>query len=739
MAIDNKLYLAIYWHMHQPYYRNQVTGECSLPWVRLHCIKDYYDMPAMLESFPNIHQTFNLVPSLLDQIEEYARGGSDKFLDLTLKPAEGLTEEDKNFILHNFFMVNWDHMVEIYPRYSELLRLRGYHTSPGLLREVQRYFRPQDFLDLQVWFNLSWFDPYFHEKKPLIKELIKKDRGFTEEEKGKLIDLQFEIIRDTLNLYKRLQEQGIIEVTTTPYYHPILPLLINTDCARMAVPHMSMPSEPFRHPEDAEHQIKEAVKRYEEVFGRTPRGFWPSEGSVSEEAASLLAKHGIHWLGTDEGILANSLGTSIGREVSGECLKPTLLYQPYYFEKEGRKVNLIFRDHTLSDLLGFVYSKWNAFDAAEDFIKRLRRIKSKLPSGLEDGRPPLVSVILDGENAWEYYKNDGRDFLLLLYEKLSLEKDLVNCTVSEYLEKYPPKEKLPRLFAGSWINSNFSIWIGHEEDNTAWDLLTQTRKDLVESQQDVNHRSAPEKLQKAWEEIYIAEGSDWCWWFGEDHSSGNDEEFDNLFREHLKNVYHLLEKEPPTQLYVPVLRKDKKIKPLTEPTAFITPRIDGEVTSYYEWISAGHLDVSRTGGTMHQARSYISHIYYGFNVNNFYLRLDVTLDLKDPAVEKLNFYLNFLSPLKKSIGFNIEPKKKGISFYDYLNEHKVKNQEITGAALDVVEISIPFKVLEAVTQKEVQFIIVIKEDQHELERWPQRGYISFLVPSEDFERIMWQV
>lgn len=738
MSVNEKLYLAIYWHMHQPYYRNKFTGECTLPWVRLHCTKDYYDMPALLESFPSIHQTFNLVPSLMDQIEEYACGGSDRFLDLSKKPAEELSLEDKIFILHNFFMVNWDNMVEIYPRYSELLRMRGYHTSPSQVQEIQRYFTPQDLLDLQVWFNLSWFDPFFQETKPFIKSLIKKDRGFTEEEKIKLLEIQKEIVGDTLSIYKKLQNEGIIEVTTTPYYHPILPLLIDTDCARTALPRINLPANNFSHPEDAEHQIRKAIERYQEFFGQNPRGFWPSEGSVSEEAVLLLAKNGVAWIGTDEGILTNSLGVSISRDISGECQKPTLLYQPYFFEKDGQRIYLVFRDHTLSDLFGFIYSKWDAKDAVEDFIKRLKRIKGKLPSGLEDGRPPLVSIILDGENAWEYYKNDGRDFLMMLYDRLSSEKNIVSCTVSEYLEKYPPRQKLPKLFAGSWINSNFAIWIGHEEDNTAWDLLSQTRNELLEYQKN-NPDESSEKLQKAWEEVYIAEGSDWCWWFGEDHYSGNDEEFDNLFREHLKNVYYFIDKEPPNNLYVPVLRKDKKIKPLAEPRGFITPTIDGEITSYYEWISAGHLDVTRTGGTMHQARSYISDIYYGFNLSNFYLRLDTTVDLKDITIENLNFSLNFLSPHKRSFELRVNPMKNKIEFYLNFIEDKKEIGEMEGAALDVMEICIPFKLLEAKIQDEVQFLIVVKKDQHELERWPQRGYISFFVPGEDFERIMWQV
>ncbi len=457
--------------MHQPYYKDDISGSYILPWVRMHGIKDYYDMPALLSDFPAIHQTFNVVPSLLKQIRDYVENGAtDKFLTLTLKPAAELDQDDKLFLLRNSFMANWDTMIKPYPAYWSLLDRRGYSVSPNDLRNATRYYTTQDYLDLQVWFNLTWFDPVFKQNDPFIKSLIQKGSNFNENEKALLIRKQRDVMALIIPEYKRLAELGRIELTTTPFYHPILPLLYDTDLAKIAVPDIHLPQNRFRHPEDAQAQIERAMDYHEKLFGSRPSGMWPSEGSVAEEILPLLADAGVKWIGTDEGVLARSLGRPIERDFAGVMKNPEVLYQPYLAGKGDKRVSMVFRDHTLSDLIGFVYSKWDYKNAVHDLIDRLHRVRR----GLADG-PHLVSIILDGENAWEYYQNDGRDFFLYLYERLSGEQGIRCVTVGEYLKEHPAQASIEHLHAGSWINSNFRIWIGHEEDNRAWDLLSQTR------------------------------------------------------------------------------------------------------------------------------------------------------------------------------------------------------------------------------------------------------------------------
>ena len=311
---DEPLNIAFVWHMHQPYYKDDMTGSYILPWVRMHGIKDYYHMPALLTDFPDLHQTFNLVPSLLKQIIDYTENGAvDKFLALTLKPAADLDQQDKLFLLKNFFMANWDTMIRPYRDYWRLLDRRGYSVSPNDLLNSVRYFTTQDYLDLQVWFNLTWFDPLFKNNDPLLMGMVKKGSGFNENEKALLVQKQREIMALIIPEYKRLAEAGRIELTTTPFYHPILPLLYDTDLAKVAVPDIHLPTSRFAHPEDARVQLERALDYHERLFGARPRGLWPAEGSVSEDIIPLLAEEGIAWIGTDEGVLARSFGIHIER------------------------------------------------------------------------------------------------------------------------------------------------------------------------------------------------------------------------------------------------------------------------------------------------------------------------------------------------------------------------------------------------------------------------------------------
>jgi len=721
--------------MHQPYYKDDLTGSYILPWVRMHGIKDYYDMPALLTDFPDIHQTFNLVPSLLKQINDYVdNGATDAFLSVALKPASDLELEEKIFLLKNSFMANWDTMIKPYPGYWRLLDRRGFSVSYDDLLNATRYFTDQDYRDLQVWFNLTWFDPLFKQTDPMVKGLIEKGANFTEQEKTLLLRKQREVMGLIIPEYRRLARQGRIELTTTPFYHPILPLLCDTDLAKVAIPDIHLPSKRFVHPEDAQAQVDRAIKFHEQLFGSRPAGMWPSEGSVAEEILPMLADAGIQWIGTDEGVLARSLGIHIERDFAGIMKNPAVLYKPYLAGKEGSRVSVVFRDHTLSDLVGFVYSKWDYKNAVHDLIDRLHRVRRSLPQG-----PHLASIILDGENAWEYYQNDGRDFFLYLYERLSREQGLRCVSVGEYLKENPAQTQIERLHAGSWINENFRIWIGHEEDNRAWDLLSQTRDALSEH---ASRGGEPARLEKAREEIYIAEGSDWCWWYGDDHFSENDKEFDLLFRTHLMNVYRILGLDVPDDLYVPILREDRQALPTVELTAFLAPTIDGRVTNYFEWLPAGFYDVSQSGGAMHRGDSIITHIYYGFDLKNLFLRIDPSGNLRDEKVSELAFYVNFISPKGLDLEMRIVPQERRVSatlFRGENSERKQIAQINTVAAYEIIELAVPFELLGVTPNNEVQLFLTVERDGSEIEKWPYRGFIQFKVPTDDFEAMMWQV
>ncbi|MBI3593132.1 MAG: hypothetical protein HY099_06615, partial [Nitrospirae bacterium] len=357
-------------------------------------------------------------------------------------------------------------MIKPFPRYYELLVKRGVRFTKSDIARASKYFDEHDIRDLQVLFNLCWIDPMFRKSDAFMKGLEQKGRDFTEEEKHMLINKQFGILKEIIPEYRKMSQTGQVELSVSPFYHPILPLVWDTNCARIAMPNVNLPKRRFSHPEDAVKQIRMAVEYFEKLFGHKPSGMWPSEGSVSEDAVRAIRAEGIRWIATDEEVLARSLGRSF-RSPEGYLTDAAGLYRPYQFSD----VSMIFRDHKLSDLIGFVYSGWNPEKAVNDFIGKLVQIKNTLPKD----RPYIVPVILDGENAWEYYTNDGHDFLRRLYHALSNDTRFRTVTVSEFIKEHDAGDRLERLHAGSWINANFGIWLGHEEDNLSWDYLAQAR------------------------------------------------------------------------------------------------------------------------------------------------------------------------------------------------------------------------------------------------------------------------
>lgn len=722
---DKPLYIAFLWHMHQPYYKDPMTGLYRLPWVRLHGTKDYLDMVEILKDFPLIKQNFNLVPSLLEQLVDYTeRDGKDVYLEIGKKPAAELDQDDKVFILENFFLANWDTMIRPFPRYYELLMKRGVHVVRSDLLRASRYFSERDYLDLQVFFNLCWIDPLFRGTDPFLKMLSEKGRNYSEEDKRTLFEKQREILKRIIPVYREMALTGQIELSFSPFYHPILPLLCDTDVAKVAMPQVRLPKNRFRHPEDAERQMVMGRRYLEEIFGFMPSGMWPSEGSVSEEVLKIASRLGIKWIGTDEGILSNSLHKSL-RDQSGTVTEPHLLYRPHSFEN----VSLVFRDRVLSDLIGFVYSQWDPKKAADDLIQRLLNIRNSLSAD----SPHMVSIILDGENAWEHYKNDGRDFFLHLYEGLSHEKRLQTITISEFINDHTRGERLGNLHPGSWVNSNFGIWIGHEEDNLAWDYLAETRDKL----EGVSGENAGNHFENAWQAIYAAEGSDWNWWYGDDHTTETQEEFDELFRFNLIKCFREMGKDVPEHFLASILRHDREIPPTLTIRGFIKPTIDGLVTSYYEWYQGAQLDVKKSGGSMHKSESLISTVHFGFDKDNLYLRIDPKIPFAD-FDEGTEISIVTSKPADIKITCPVKAGKIKAELFEQTGEEWKKVKDIKEVAIqDIFEIGLLFSDLKTKEKDELDLFISVRKGGEEIERCPWRGYLTVFVPTPDFEAMMW--
>jgi alpha-amylase/alpha-mannosidase (GH57 family) len=735
MSTESPLSVLFLWHQHQPFYKDPLSNRYELPWVRLHASKDYYDMAALLEEFPKIRANFNLVPSLLVQLDDYANGkAQEKFLGLTLKAAQDLSFEDRIFLLTHFFMVHWENMIDPYPRYRELLEKRGRFLKGEDLARVQGYFKEQDWRDLQSWFTLTWFDPLWRERDEFIRGLHNKGKSFTEEEKQTLVQKQLAICGQIIHKHKELMDRGQIEVTTTPFYHPILPLLCDTDSAKMAMKQLLLPNERFVHPEDARTQVERALADYARRFGRPAQGVWPSEGAVSEEVAQLFADCGVRWIATDEGILARSVApVPFARED---------LYEPYRLERGGKSLQIFFRDHELSDAIGFVYASWRTEDAVNDFIKRLHDIRRRLKE--RDGtqpRPHVVPVILDGENCWEYYAQDGLPFLRLLYQRLSEDPLLQTVRASDYLEQHPPIKTLPRLWSGSWINNNFAIWIGHSEDNRAWDLLSRTRQFLTRHLTDHPELAQSSQAALAWEEIYIAEGSDWCWWLGEDHSSASDDMFDYLFRKHLMNVYTVLSVNIPEDLHIAIKTKRRKVA-IQAPVDFITPKIDGRVTSYFEWQSAGiYQTEAGSTGTMHRAQNLVKTCFFGFDLQNLYMRFDLSRPLDDPSLEGTTLRIIFLNPLERQATVEIRKNKEiHLQLTTLLPDNKPQTIDIQQAAANkIIEIAIPLEPLNPPHKDTIQWVLVVERQGLQQERWPVDAIFSVPYPTQGVFAEAWML
>ncbi len=724
--------LALFWHQHQPYYPDRIGGETLMPWVRLHGIKDYWGMAWHLKEVPEFRCTINLVPSLLQQLRAYTHeGASDRHLDLSRLPADSLNATDAHEIIEQFFMANVESMIRPFPRYMELFQRRGNNGEPA--DRIVRRFTDRDFRDLQVWNNLTWMHPLLFERDPDLMALRQKAQNYTESDKAWLLAKQLEVLREIVPLHQELMESGQVELTTTPFFHPILPLLCDKRSARQAMPSCALPQFLESYREDAVIHLQRAIAYHTELFGRPPQGMWPSEGSVSQEVIALIADVGIQWIATDEEILSSSTNGWVGRDGNGYLRHPEMLYRPWRLEEQGRQLQAVFRDHALSDLIGFQYQRAEATQAVNDFIGKLEAIRNAVEPHSQ-GRPVFVPVILDGENCWEYYPDGGVHFLRTLYRQCASRHTVRPVRIGDYLREYPATDRIGHLFAGSWISHNFAIWIGHEEDNTAWDLLHQTREFLVRMQ--AGGGIAPDVLARAWEEIYIAEGSDWYWWFGDDHSSAQDALFDQLFRKHLKNVYIILKAPYPPQLDRPISRGEQR--PIhTHPKGFLPVKVDGRRT-YFEWINAGQYVSGSERGTMTMVtQGPVHEMFFGFDRDRFLLRLDTAQNARQALAEIETLHITFLEPAGSQVfvhGFS-----SGELIGTFFRENRPFPEYRVDAAVGaVLELSIPVDAVRHGPNAHLEFFVELNQMGNSLDRLPREGLISLRIPSPDFEKLMWQ-
>ncbi len=590
------LKLAFFWHMHQPDYRD-ASGIMKMPWVFLHAIKDYYEMPWLLSRYEGIKASFNVTAPLIEQLHLYKEPlENDYFLSLWAKPPSALEASEREWVIKLCKSPQYEPMVKPLKRYDELYRQSEYSDA--------------ELIEMEILFMLAWCGNFLRQNNPLVKSCLSRERGFEQKDKLPLLQTLQAFVATIIPFYADLQDKGIISVATTPYNHPILPLLLDMNNARYANVHTPLPDAPLSLREDAIKQVSQAIDLYQENFGCLPKGFWPAEGAVDEESIGIYRDMGINWIATDEAILFKSLGSE----------ERSHLYHAY----EHQGVSMGFRDHGLSDLIGFNYRFKPADEAVEHFMRSLEHISKEQ----EDA---TVFVILDGENAWEFYPDNAYGFFTSLYEAIGGSTWCQSVTMDE-VNALPNKPTLDHIAPGSWIHGDFNTWSGHYEKNRAWELIYLSKRETSEA---LEH--ADEITKKVVEHHFLAaECSDWFWWYGDDHVTEFGVEFDALFRSHLIAIYQLLSLAPPAVLFKPILTQHEHEPFMSEPRAFVYPHKGSEHVPFFSWVDGGMIDETKLFSTMDRVRGPIEKIFYGHNES--FVELAFCGDI--PALEGVQLFLS---------------------------------------------------------------------------------------------------
>ena len=591
-----------------------------MPWVRLHAVKDYLDMALWAKKFEKLKLNFNFVPVLIDSIIDYGENEAhDIHSRMTVAPTENLNNEDKLFILTNFFDANYQTMILPNPEYHRL-----YQVVQAAGTDDVSVLTDQEYSDLMALFNLAWMDPSYKTTNADLKRLVKKGKNYTLEDRKLIIEIQREIIRKIIPSIKKLVEKNKIEITTSPYFHPILPILLDyKNIKKNASPDDELLS--LKTELDAKLQTKMALDRIEEVFGKRPRGVWPSEQCVNGKTLEMLSNLGVEWSISDEGILANSINFEFEHDFKGYLKEPYHLLKTYQYKTKTSDIKMIFRDSTIPNLISFEYQNHNPFTTAGDLYDRIKVLQSKILSSPD--KEHLLTIALDGENCWENYLEDGASFLKALYTLITEDESLETVLISEYLDKAKENKVLNKISSGSWINRNFKLWVDEPVKDLAWAYLRRVRHDFSEY---VKREPLNPNIEIARRELFIAEGSDWFWWYGEPNDSGRDNIFDFLFRTHLKNIYRCLGLDTPKYLDFPLSNLSTS-KPSKYPLSLITPTIDGKFITREDdiWNSAGCIDIP-DGPVLRESKLF-DNIRFGNDEENFYLKLHMNKYIRENA------------------------------------------------------------------------------------------------------------
>ncbi len=544
MSASRPLNVVLCWHMHQPQYCDLISGSYQLPWTYLHATKDYIDMAAHLEAVPGARAVVNFAPVLLDQLSDYAgqvrgflsenKAIRDPLLAALACPVLPSGKDERMALVSDCLRVNELHSIKRFPSYQSLAEMAGWFRGhpTGTL-----YLGDQFIVDLLVWYHIAWMGETVRRNDARIRQLMDKGHGYTLHDRRQLLGIIGELLSSVIDRYRRLAESGQVELSMTPYAHPIMPLLLDLDTARDAMPGISMPRY-SGYPggrERVDWHIKEGLETFEQYFDLKPVGCWPSEGGVSTAALEVMEKHGFKWAASGESVFRHSVNHKANKK-----LADTSLYQA--FSAGEGSLACFFRDDGLSDLIGFTYSDWHADDAVGNLVQHLENIAASTQAQ----KNPLVSIILDGENAWEHFPENGYYFLNTLYEKLAEHPDLKMTTYSEYLEDRPQRQSLHKLVSGSWVYGTFSTWIGDADKNRGWDMLIEAKRAFDETL--ATDTLGSEQLLAAQHQLSICEGSDWFWWFGDYNPADSVSDFERLFRVHLSNLYNMLGRQPPEYL-----------------------------------------------------------------------------------------------------------------------------------------------------------------------------------------------
>ncbi|KJJ85233.1 glycoside hydrolase family protein [Candidatus Omnitrophus magneticus] len=702
--MTKKLSVAFLWHMHQPLYKDFVTGKYHLPWVRLHSTYSYYDMISLLEEFPAVKGTFNITPVLMFQLLDISNGGGedDTYLELSLKHAGSLTKEDKLFMLKYFFSCHPQTAIYPFHKYKEILYKRGDEVNPSKLIPKLKDFTEQDFRDLQVFFNLAWCGFTLRTKDVLVKTLVAKAGDYTEEEKLALLAKQKEIVRAILPLYKKMQDKGQIEVSTTPYYHPILPLLARGDNAH----------EGYHFEIDADWHVKKAVELYKQVFDWAPRGMWPAEGSVGPEVIPIFEKYGIKWIATDEAILMKSFKDSgKGRD--------DLLFSLFNAYNNNSKVSMVFRDIHISNAISFRYSHMPPEQSSRYLCQDILGVKHAMDR--RDGQH-IISIILDGENPWPYYPDGGKEFLSRSYKFFTENKEVEVVNIGDYAVEHSKEAKrIDHLARGSWINGDFRKWIGLSEKNKAWEYLSKVREEIFKWRY---------LSKEALEELYIAEGSDWFWWYDEFGTELN-YVFDDLFRMHLANIYKIMGKEIPEFLQHPICgacgekKNERKLEGIME----VPPVMDGLLTDESEWLESTQYTTRQLSMEMVRTDAIIESLGYGSDMVNLYVIVKPAEHfLKEMNKHGFKLGIDIYIPSRVNLELCFDKHSGKLTVLG--NNGEVLSQKDFNMYIfnKVMEIKIPFNEINVSHKSKVEFNISVIKDGQEQETWPNNGVFQFFVP-----------